>query len=306
MTEEIPLRDESSIPPPTVADSFESMTLTMHCRRKQTIYVCNNDSWTPVTQDSMATAPLSRKDQVTSLRVLTWNVDAFAPAAGRRLNALLDHVSTQIDTDPLGALDIVCLQEVSPLALRTLTDHPWIKANFFLTDISPTDWRGFGTFKSFGSVSLVRKAVGSSTPLYVPTEVYRTDYKSRMNRDALIVDLTFPSIASGSQDAGDVAILETHPSVDRAFHLRVINVHLESLALQPPLRPAQLAHCTNHVNEADAGFIAGDFNAIEYFDDELAEKNGLIDAWAALHPAESGDEVPEGIFRLGMKKGGET
>jgi hypothetical protein len=36
-------------------------------------------------------------------------------------------------------------------------------------------------------------------------------------------------------------------------------------------------YCINHVNEADAGFMAGDFNFGGPFD-ELAEQNGLIDA----------------------------
>jgi tyrosyl-DNA phosphodiesterase 2 len=123
-----------------------------------------------------------------------------------------------------------------------------------------------------------------------------------MNRDALVVDLCITRPTHRCQDAEDVATVGTHTS---PFHLRAVNVHLESLALQPPLRPAQLAHCKNHVNETEAGFIAGDFNAIESFDDELAEQNGLIDAWAALHLLESGDESTKNGRRPSMK-GGET
>jgi tyrosyl-DNA phosphodiesterase 2 len=72
------------------------------------------------------------------------------------------------------------------------------------------------------------------------------------------------------------------------LRIRLVNVHLESLAINPSLRPRQLAICAAYVNVLGRGIVAGDFNPVLPEDDELVRTNGLTDAWTQVHPNEPG------------------
>src|SRR5438270_826502 len=65
---------------------------------------------------------------------------------------------------------------------------------------------------------------------------------------------------------------------------RLINVHIDSLE-RLSYRTQQLEIVAKVLREpgCSGGFIGGDFNSISPGDDELVDKNGLVDAWLALH-----------------------
>ncbi|KAK0203071.1 hypothetical protein DFS33DRAFT_1385433 [Desarmillaria ectypa] len=143
---------------------------------------------------------------------------------------------------------------------------------------------------SFESITLLHKGHVSFTPI----TVYRIPYRSHMNRDADI-HLHSPS----------------HPS--KLF--RVINVHLDSLVINPPFRPTQLIISGDYLRAAGSGIIMGDFNAITPADQNLIDELGLLDAWKVavdksvaygLTAAGHQDDSAGGRNILEGKGGGET
>ncbi|KAF6230037.1 hypothetical protein HO133_004375 [Letharia lupina] len=129
----------------------------------------------------------------------------------------------------------------------------WVQSRFRITDISSTNW-----LSRYGTTTLIdlRLPIGS---------VFRTRYASKMGRDALFVDL---DCSDGTR-------------CTRNSRIRLGNTHLESLAADPPLRPAQVALATRLLNDdsVHGGVLAGDFNAIQGFDRTLHVENDLKDAY---------------------------
>ncbi|KAF1839717.1 hypothetical protein BDW02DRAFT_604322 [Decorospora gaudefroyi] len=93
---------------------------------------------------------------------------------------------------------------------------------------------------------------------------------SRFDRDALCCDLLVNS------------------SSGRTLRIRLINVHLDSLPINPSRRPQQFALVTAYLSVADRGLIAGDFNPVLPEDADLVSANELEDAWTSLHPPDPG------------------
>ena len=106
-----------------------------------------------------------------------------------------------------------------------------------------------------------------------------------MDRDALFVDVGMWGGKGGDDDDTAAAAEKT---------IRLCNTHLESLALDPPFRPPQVAVFASYMrggsSEAGAAaaatphgaVAAGDFNAIQDFDRTLHADNGLRDAFLEL------------------------
>ncbi|KAL8788210.1 MAG: hypothetical protein Q9195_007425 [Heterodermia aff. obscurata] len=185
------------------------------------------------------------------IKLLTWNIDFQTPLPSARMHAALTHLQTLLPATSPPAL--ILLQEMTPPDLHLIQSTPWIRTTFHLTDLSPTHWPD----PTYGTLTLIDRRL----PLRA---VFRVHYPSNMGRDALFTD------------------------IEPAF--RVCNTHLESLALHPPLRPAQLRVASRYLRDptVDAGVIAGDFNAIEGFDVGLGEGNGLRDAYVGEEGAEEG------------------
>src|ERR1700683_5435735 len=122
-----------------------------------------------------------------------------------------------------------------------------------------SQWRGHNP--RLGSVTLVRRG----SPLFTAGSVYRIHYPSHMSRDALSCDLHIRRLSD----------------VDTKL-IRIINVHLDSLPITPPLRPTQLSVCADHLRAACTGCVAGDFNAILPADARLAQALGLTDSLEAV------------------------
>jgi tyrosyl-DNA phosphodiesterase 2 len=105
--------------------------------------------------------------------------------------------------------------------------------------------------------------------------IWRISLPSRFGRDALCCDL----ILNASNK---------HTSGRKSLRIRLINVHLDSLPINPSLRPHQLSICASYLGAAGRGVIAGDFNSVLPEDDDLIRTNDLVDAWVHLHPNDPG------------------
>ncbi|KAI1109962.1 hypothetical protein F5Y14DRAFT_430735 [Nemania sp. NC0429] len=94
----------------------------------------------------------------------------------------------------------------------------------------------------------------------------RVRYPSRFGRDALCCDIFVPAVGTTSSHVASQHI-----------RIRLINVHLDSLPIQPSRRPRQVAIVASLLRSAGRGIIAGEINSILPEDDALVKGNGLRD-----------------------------
>lgn len=196
-----------------------------------------------------------------SYNFVTWNVDYSSPFPGDRLSSLLSQI---FSLSP--AVDIIFFQELSAKAFLGLLDEPEIRRGWFLSDANGVLPAG----QSFTTITLLSKR-RFQTPN--PGPAWRVKYPSRFQRDALCCDIFVP-LAPGTPG---------HPA-----RVRLVNVHLDSLPIQPSLRSQQVSSIAALIRSAGRGIVAGDFNPVLPTDDTLVPDNGLVDAWAELHPDDPG------------------
>ncbi|KAH7311569.1 Endonuclease/exonuclease/phosphatase [Stachybotrys elegans] len=215
----------------------------------------------PATEDSSSQDDRPVKNQ--KLRIVTWNVDAAGIRPRARIAALLAHI---LSLSP--PVDVIFLQEVSKLALGVILENTRVRASWFSTDRDGSRWSG----QPFANVTLLSRArfchnvdMVRRGRKMVLGRVYRIKYKSRYGRDALCCDVHVDSCSCA-------------PQTDDAC-VRLINVHLDSRAIQPSHRPAQVVTVASALREAGRGVVAGDFNPVLPEDETLVEDNGLVDAW---------------------------
>lgn len=219
------------------------------------------DNWIPYNKDSQNQSVQHRWSG--SLQLVSWNIDAGAPNPGPRMSALLRCV------ERVCTPDIIFLQEVSRPALKTMLSDSWIRQCWLSSE---ADESKFGKQK-FVTVTLILKSCLDNNPI-IPGPIWRIPLPSRLGRDALCCDLLLNSN-------------------DRRFNSRVtrvrfINVHLDSLPINPSCRPRQLSIIAKYLGAAKRGLVAGDFNPVLPEDEGLVEKNGLVDAWTKLCTSEPG------------------
>jgi len=197
----------------------------------------------------------------------SWNIDFMLPYAEARMTAALAHLEHITAQElPSTTAIVINLQECTPSDLHTLSSNPWVRATFHLTDLDSAAWAS----TLYGTTMLVDRRLDVAA-------CFRVHYDATtMERDALFVDV----VASSSA---------------RKVVVRVGNTHLESLALDPPLRPAQMRVAAAHMKHTEAGLlagavIAGDFNAVQPFDETLHSDNGLQDAYLEAGGAREGDD----------------
>jgi tyrosyl-DNA phosphodiesterase 2 len=169
-----------------------------------------------------------------------------------------------------GAADVDFLQEVSREALTGLLEGPWVQQNWYISDAGTS---AFGNQK-FISITLVSK-LWLATNDSLLGAIWRISLPSRFGRDALCCNL----ITNFSSK---------HTSGRCSFRIRLTNVHLDSLPINPSLRPHQISIGASYLRAAGRGIIAGDFNPVLPEDDDLVRANDLTDAWTHLHPNDSG------------------
>jgi tyrosyl-DNA phosphodiesterase 2 len=192
-------------------------------------------------------------------RLVTWNVEFNTPFPAIRLSAILSRI---FSLSP--APDIIFLQELEEEAFRRLLDETEIRDNWLLSDASGS----IPSHLPFITVTLLSKRRSHNI---CPGPVWRLSYPSYFKRDALCCDISVPSASAAP------------PS-----RVRLVNVHLDSLDFKPSCCPKQLEIVASYLRSADAGLAAGDFNPVLPEDEELVEKNDLVDAWEVLRPGEPG------------------
>lgn len=200
---------------------------------------------------------------ITNIALYTWNIDFMLPFDKARMTPALAYLNDLISKSrsPTTA-PIIFLQECKPGDLETIMSIPWIREQFYLSDVDSTNW----ATTHYGTTTLIDSRLAISG-------VFRVHYsQTRMDRDALFVDLSFGS--------------------DKK--VRLCNTHLESMVFDPPFRPPQMQLIAQYLHEdsVHAGLVAGDFNAIQPFDRTLHvdNQNDLKDAFLELGGKEDTEE----------------
>ncbi|KAI1814561.1 endonuclease/exonuclease/phosphatase family protein [Poronia punctata] len=134
--------------------------------------------------------------------------------------------------------------------------------------------------------SLLPSSSSTAVVVFFQEWVFRVHFdKTGMERDGLFVDVIVPV---QGKEKGKV--------------VRLVNAHLESLAIDPPFRPAQMELIARFMKDGNgngdgdgdvegaAAVVAGDFNAIQPFDRTLHVENGLRDAFLDLGGKEDCEE----------------
>ncbi|TKA67633.1 hypothetical protein B0A55_08774 [Friedmanniomyces simplex] len=203
------------------------------------------------------------------LALYSWNIDFMLPYGDPRMLAAIRHLeqlgSAQASDIPI----IIFFNECLESDLKVITSDAYVRERFHVTDLSRQYWQS----GHYGTTTLVDKRLAIQA-------CFRIHYsKTRMERDGLFVDLKLGT---------------TQPQKQKQKPLRLCNTHLESLALDPPFRPPQLALCARHMHSPDvhASILAGDLNAIQDFDKHLHSDNELMDAYLELGGSE--DEAEAG------------
>ncbi|PNY25816.1 Uncharacterized protein TCAP_04252 [Tolypocladium capitatum] len=201
------------------------------------------------------------------LVLVTWNVDATSSSPEKRMSRIISNI---LSLTP--AADVVFLQEVSRAALSYILDDSRVRRHWYSSEADAASWEG----QSFACMTLLSKArfghPRESTPRATLGPVWRVKYPSRFGRDALCCDvLASPSRAGRART-----------------RVRLINVHLDSLPIQPSRRPRQISAVASFIRSAGRGLVAGDFNPVLSEDETLIQDNGLLDAWVELRPQDPG------------------
>lgn len=219
------------------------------------------------------------------LVLTTWNIDAFSS----RPIARAKHILGSILEDAKRS-DIVFLQEVTSEVRSSILDDANVREAFLVTDADDqTSFEGvpFATMTllsrkrfAFDLESKQEEDGVERAPKFMLGPVTRVKFPSKYGRCVLSVDIISPSTPS---TPGTVC--------------RIINVHLDSLGDTLPYRTEQMSIVANLLREPECGggLVAGDFNAISPEDHTLLDKNGLVDAWLALHEKEELDGATWGV-----------
>lgn len=234
---------------------------------------CEWASLEPASLDARCRSQIPvQSSQTPNLQLLTWNTDAFTEHNEARMEGILSKLQQMCVGDGNGP-DIVFFQEVSRRAFVHLLQNTWVREHWVSSEADETNWKEV----PFATVTLLSRARfgvsadlrGNATEsaLFSPGPLWRVKFPSRFRRDALCCDIFCAQI-----------------------RLRLINVHLDSLDMQPNQRPRQVAITGGLLRAAGVGrgLIAGDWNPVSKEDATLVQENGLIDAWEQLNPGEDG------------------
>lgn len=228
------------------------------------------------------------------LTVLTWNIDFSRPLPDERMSAALSYLKTYLspsssipDENGGGVVVVILLQEMVASDLHLIQAAPWVRDRFHITDLTSRYWAS----GRYGTCTLIDRR------LHIQ-DVFRVHYeRTRMDRDALFVDLALPATSEGAGNfpTSTTSVPDVWAPAEQKPHcgmiIRIGNTHLESLRAVPPLRPHQLSTASRfmHGPNIHAAILAGDLNAIEPFDRTLHTDNGLEDAYLKLGGEEDSD-----------------
>ncbi|KAI1748969.1 Endonuclease/exonuclease/phosphatase [Xylaria castorea] len=238
-------------------------------------YKPSTQSWEPTSSQPSST--LSSSSTIKNLALFSWNIDFMLPHGQSRMASALSELEAQLAKLPPTTAAVVFLQECTPSDLDVVGENGWVRAAFARTDVGAEFWGN----AAYGTTTLVdrRLAVG---------EVFRVHYSlTRMERDALFVDVVFPGEKDGvekKKKKGDER--------GKQRIIRFCNTHLESLVQEPAYRPPQAALAAKFMHDegVHGALLAGDLNAIQPFDRSLHSANDLHDAYLSLGGAEDSEE----------------
>ncbi|KMP09547.1 hypothetical protein CIHG_08519 [Coccidioides immitis H538.4] len=208
------------------------------------------------------------------LALVTWNINGTDLAPDIRTSAIVTHIR---DMRPV--MDVIFLQEVTRTTLSVLLAMPWVREQWYSSEADATSW-GHQSISTMTLLSKSRFHGLKCTPERAALgAVWRVPFPSHFGRDALCCDIFLP-ICTPS---------ECKKSVPGSHaRIRLVNVHLDSLAIQPSYRPRQLSIIASYLRAAGRGLVAGDFNPVLPEDDSLINENNLVDVWTELRPNDPG------------------
>lgn len=189
-----------------------------------------------------------------------WNMNILMPYHGQRALDLINDL-----LNPQRPTDIIFLQEVKPAAVEAILGDPRTRQGWFSSEGSARTCEG----RPFSTMTLMSKATFGTEiqPVRGLTlgSIWRVEYTSRLQRDALCCDILFPPSRRGL-----------------CRRIRLVNVHLGSKPTEPSCRPRRLAVATSLIRNAGQGIVAGGFSPTLPEDASLVQANSLTDAWLAL------------------------
>lgn len=278
---------------PSLAAKLTQKQLDEYTPQSQPHYSFSGSKWQRVGPPPAAqeAAPVTNeKPRISNLRLLTWNIDFMAPFPQARMAAALAHLEAVVEGIPASAAVVICLQELRqdmPISfdrldktfdpqvaddLRQVASAPWVQGRFLVSDLTTDHWRC-----GYNSVMLVDRRLGVAG-------VSRLPFVSEYKREALLVDIAV-TLSGGQVEGGKGG----GKSV-----LRLCNVHLDSMAGKPPMRPIQWKACAKYLQDESngvvGGILAGDCNANQDYDLTLPEENGFKDAYLEMGGKESDPE----------------
>jgi len=224
----------------------------------------------------------------------TQNLDAFSPRPVARAKLLFDGLLGGVSEESKPP-DIIFLQEVTSDVCNSILANPKVRKAYLTTDAVAQTSLEKVTFANMTLLSRQRFAFDLESQKdeiergekFILGLVSRVELPSKYGRCALSVDIIPPFATSTTY--------------------RLINVHLDSLGETLLYHTEQMEILANLLHEPGCagGLIAGDFNAISPEDHALLDKNGLVDAWVALHGNERlhGATWGVGMERRGLRPG---
>lgn len=300
-----PLEISNPMVSPSLAAKLTQKQLEEYTPKSQPYYTFSGSKWQRGRPSPAAAAAAAPQDEpppppplppgganekagaaISNLRLLTWNIDFMAPFPQARMASALAYLQMVVESTPPSAAVVICLQELrqdmpidlgrlGPGArtfdpqiaddLRQVASAAWVQARFLVSDLATDHWRC-----GYNCVTLVDRRLGVAG-------VSRLPFVSEYRREALLVDIAVTPRSSGGGE-------QTEHS--RRSVLRVCNVHLDSMAGKPPMRPIQWKACAKYLQRGSdgvaGGILAGDCNANQDYDLTLAGENGFRDTYLEM------------------------
>lgn len=290
-----PLKISDPVVTPPLVAQLTQKQLEEYTPKSQPHHVFSGSKWQrggPPSAAQEGPGAANEEPRISNIRLLTWNIDFMAPFPQARMASALAHLRAVVEGTPASTAVVICLQELRqdmPVDLgrlgsasfdpqvaddlRQLASAGWVQERFLVTDLTTDHWRC-----GYNSVTLVDRRLGVAG-------VSRLPFVSEYKREALLVDIPVAPPPSGGR-------AEEGPETGRGRSvLRLCNVHLDSMAGKPPMRPIQWKACAKYLqDESDGvivGILAGDCNANQDYDLTLPEENGFKDAYLEMGGKES-------------------
>jgi tyrosyl-DNA phosphodiesterase 2 len=274
---------------PNVVDSHHGWRTARPLTPSESVSSASSSSSSSVPEPSADNLTTAKPDDAAStthaafaqLQVFTWNIDFSCPESVARMRTALVYMKPIIEAVPETDAIVIFFQEMTSQTLHVIHETDWVRKRFYTTDQVPSFW-----LSTYGTATLVDKRL-----VITGEGVRRLRLRSEFGRDGLFVDLLLQPEATDQADVNGDDADASEPQQEKV--LRLCNVHLESLASNPPIRPTQFASLAPHLQTTEmvhASIMAGDTNANRPYDRTLPAEHSLSDAYLALGGVEGDAE----------------